>query len=79
MVMQAFSASASVLKGEPPTYGAPVLIDRTPGCHEAGTSTKAGTAALSKLITNEKLLLVAVHICRSTELMMRLNCMMHPT
>ena len=29
-------------------YGAPVLIDRTPGCHEAGTSTKAGTAAALK-------------------------------
>ena len=25
-------------------YGAPVLIDRTPGCHEAGTSMKAWTA-----------------------------------
>ena len=29
-------------------YGAPVLIDRTPGCHEAGTSMKAGTAAALK-------------------------------
>ena len=49
MVMQAFSASASVLKGEPQTlYGTTVLIDRTPGCHEAGTSMKAGTAAALK-------------------------------
>ena len=49
MVVQAFSASASVLKGEPPTFmAAPVLIDRTPGCHEAETSTKAGTAAARK-------------------------------
>ena len=38
MVMQAFSASASVLNGEPPT----------PGCHEAETPTKAGTAAARK-------------------------------
>jgi hypothetical protein len=30
------------------------------------------------VVTNEKPLLLAVHICRSTELMMRLNCMMHP-
>ena len=29
-------------------YGAPVLIDRTPGCHEAETSTKAGTVAALK-------------------------------
>jgi hypothetical protein len=29
-------------------YGAPVLIDRTPGCHETGTSMKAGTAAARK-------------------------------
>ena len=29
-------------------YGAPVLIDRTPGCHEAGASMKAGTAAARK-------------------------------
>ena len=29
-------------------YGTPVLIDRTPGCHEAETSTKAGTAAARK-------------------------------
>ena len=29
-------------------YGTPVLIDRTPGCHEAETSMKAGTAAARK-------------------------------
>ena len=29
-------------------YGAPVLIDRTPGCHEAENSTKAGTVAALK-------------------------------
>ena len=30
------------------------------------------------VVTNEKALLLAVHICRSTELV-RLNCLMHPT
>ena len=29
-------------------YGTPVLIDWTPGCHEAGTSMKAGTVAALK-------------------------------
>ena len=52
MVVQAFSASTSVLKGEPPTFMALlVLIDRTPGCHEAETSTKSGTVAALKAKT----------------------------
>jgi len=60
-------------------YGTPVLIDRTPGCHEAAAVREGRPLRLSKLITDKKPLLLAFHICRSTELMMRLNCMMHPT
>jgi hypothetical protein len=48
IVVLAFSASASVLKGEPPTFWRSCLIDRAPGCHETGTSIKAGTAAALK-------------------------------
>ena len=54
-------------------YGAPVLIDRTPRCHEAETSTKAGTVAALKADYEQKT--VAGRVCRSAELMMRLNCM----
>jgi hypothetical protein len=49
MVMQAFSASSERLKRRATDlYGTPVLIDRTPGCHEAETPMKAGTAAARK-------------------------------
>ena len=53
--------------------GAPVLMDRTPRGHEAGSSVEAGT-------TNEKPLLLAFHIfMSSTGLTTRANCMAHPT
>jgi hypothetical protein len=41
-------------------YGAPVLIDRTPGCHEAGASMKAGTAAALKADYERKTVAVRV-------------------
>jgi hypothetical protein len=53
------------------------MMDRTPGRHEAGSSVEAGTAGL---ITNEKPLLLPLHISMSaTGLMTRLNSMAIPT
>ena len=62
MALQASSASASVLKGEPPIVMALVVLmmDRTPRRHEAGSSVKAGTAAA--LITDHERKAVAAPV-----------------
>jgi hypothetical protein len=57
--------------------GASVLIDRAP--RSQGARESRARLRLSKLITNEKPLLLAFHICMSsTGLMTHLNCMLHP-
>jgi hypothetical protein len=63
MASQAFSASANVLKGDPPTLMAGLL--KLMGRQEAtkpGFPWSPGPLLLSLLITNEKPLSLALHI-----------------
>ena len=68
MVSQAFSASANVLKGDPPTLMAGLL--KLIGRQEAtkpGCPWRPGPFRLSLLITNEKSRSVALHISSSSD------------
>jgi len=67
MTSQAFSASANVLKGDPPTRMAVWL--RLTGRQEAtkpGRPWRPGPLLLSLLITNEKPRSLAIHISNSS-------------
>ena len=54
MFSQAFSASANVSKGDPPTRMADGLKLTGPRSHKARLSVETGPFRLSLLITNEK-------------------------
>ncbi|MGY3615958.1 hypothetical protein ACVJGD_002154 [Bradyrhizobium sp. USDA 10063] len=76
----AFSASAKVLNGDPPTLIAGLF--RSMGRHEgnkAGLSVKAGAAPTLVADHEREAWLFALQIWKaSIGPMMRLNCMMHP-